>query len=971
MEELLRSLSGEWKVLRDQDGRGVCRGWAERIPDEAEDTVFVPGDVPQTKTYRDYTYDDLYPGYGGWVWHYRTFDLEMPPAGMRVLVEFDDAGYVTEAYLNGSLLGRHEMEEEPFSFDATATVRQGENLLAVRTIHPTPESGVTEGLELHGIPNYVDTMRGGIRGEVRLRLVPSARVSGVWMRPEADTGRVTAVVTVENAGTETAVRLGVVCTEGKTGDPVCTAETTLEIPAGTSEHTIAFTVPDRKLWDLECPSLYSAALSLEGSAEKTVRFGFRTFGLKNGFFTLNGRRLFLKSTHFAGNAQEVIGVKAMGFNACRYLSHTADTQVLDLCDEIGLLVLEAPVSSWGMQDHPGAREQLFACMDHMILRDRNHPAVLGWYVFNELADFGAPEREDRAYEEQEVFRAGVDYIHRLRQLDPDRVVLLSSGRWDGRRDIGSVSAPGSDGWDCVWGAEGDESFRPLQWNRNYTNTFTDLDGMGDLHPYARMPMDEETRRWFRTVGRGTGPVFLSEMGNASQTNPVRMLRAALASSGRKAAGGASTWRGCSNLARMSRFLEEFLEKNGFSELYPFPETFCEETERLNERQREEVFDVVRANPMFCGYSLTSWGVSNEGALEAAGILKAGQAHALQTGWAPLRWSLFPENRVVYAGRPFRLEAALCNEDVLAPGEYAAAIRIHGTGGTVYAKDFTLWYPSEGYGGMPPLAADVLDETISIPEGEYLIHAKLLEGGCAVGGPVPLRAVKVRTDLAAGKRCAVWGLSQAAEALLRESGVSVTEFTETEKAPELLLVGMPEDPDRDWARLLTLCGAGTTAVFLRPEFFLPPQKERVGQLANMPMDIFQEELSRENPRLTAIAGPEARCASFHNWLYHMDTIHADHPVFRNTTPAGVLDLETWGDLCPEKLFLHMRRPDEVLAAGIGLRVEIEEETAESMALCIYRLGAGKAVLSGLAVDRELGRHPFADQMLLNLVSEYGG
>jgi hypothetical protein len=68
---------------------------------------------------------------------------------------------------------------------------------------------------------------------------------------------------------------------------------------------------------------------------------------------------------------------------------------------------------------------------------------------------------------------------------------------------------------------------------------------------------------------------------------------------------------------------------------------------------------------------------------------------------------------------------------------------------------------------------------------------------------------------------------------------------------------------------------------------------------------------------------------------------------------------------------MRRPDEVLAAGIGLRVEIEEETAESMALCIYRLGAGKAVLSGLAVDREIGRHPFADQMLLNLVSEYGG
>ena len=103
---------------------------------------------------------------------------------------------------------------------------------------------------------------------------------------------------------------------------------------------------------------------------------------------------------------------------------------------------------------------------------------------------------------------------------------------------------------------------------------------------------------------------------------------------------------------------------------------------------------------------------------------------------------------------------------------------------------------------------------------------------------------------------------------------------------------------------------------------------------------------------------------------MDTVHADHPVFRGTTPAGVLDLETWGDLCPERLFLHMRRPDEVFAAGIGLRVEIEDQAAESQAMCLYRRGAGRLILSGLNVGREAGKHPFADQILLNLVGEYG-
>ena len=963
MDDLLRSLSGEWKVLKDPDGRGAERGWAERIPPEALDTVPVPGDFPRTKTYRDYTYDSLYPGWGGWVWHYRTFSLDPVPEGLRPVVEFDDAGYVTEAYLNGKFLGRHEMEEEPFSFDAAKAARTGENLLAVRAFHPTPEEPGPGGVGLHDIPHYVDTMRGGLRGEVRLRLVPAVRLTGVWLRPDAETGAVTAEVELENAGQAAFVLLNAVCAEGKSGCPVCTAQEEVSVPEGTGSYTIAFTVPERKLWDIDSPSLYSVSFFLNGTAERTVRFGFRTLGLRNGYFTLNGRRFFLKSTHFAGTAEEVAGIKAMGFNACRFLSHTAEPQVLDLCDEIGLLVIESPVSGWGMTDHPGDREQLFACMDHMILRDRNHPSVMAWYVFNELAEFGAPGREGRA-SEREVFRAGADYITRLRELDPDRVALLSSGRWDGRREIGSVSAPGSAGWDNVRGAEGDPSFRPELWDRNFTNTFTDLDGLGDLHPYARMPMDGRTRRWFRTVGRGTGPVFLSEMGNGSQTNPVRRLRLERIRSGGRDTAAVRYWE------RLSHFLEEFLEKNGFRDIYPLPELFCEETERLNERQREEVFDVVRANPMFCGYSLTSWGVANEGTLEAPGILKPGQAHALQTGWAPLRWSVFPESRVVHADRPFRLEAALCNEDVLAPGEYPAAVRICGGGRTVYEKDFTLRYPGEGYGGMPPLAADVLDETLSVPAGEYRIFLKLLEGGDAAAGSAPLTAVKTDPGRAPGKSCALWGLSEGAEAVLRENGVSVRRFEDVRERPDLVLAGMPADPGRDWERLTDMVKAGTTAVFLRPEFFLPAPKTRRTQLEIMPGDVFREEMAGENPYLTCLAGKDARCASFHNWLYHMDTIHAEHPVFRNTTPAGVLDLETWGDLCPEKLFLHMRRPDEVLAAGIGLRIEIEDDTAESQALCAYRLGAGRAVISGLAIDREAGRHPFADQMLLNLVSEYG-
>ena len=52
-----------------------------------------------------------------------------------------------------------------------------------------------------------------------------------------------------------------------------------------------------------------------------------------------------------------------------------------------------------------------------------------------------------------VFREAVAALAIVRQADESRLVLLSSGRWDGRLSIGSVSNPGSSGWDYVWGNE--------------------------------------------------------------------------------------------------------------------------------------------------------------------------------------------------------------------------------------------------------------------------------------------------------------------------------------------------------------------------------------------------------------------------------------------------------------------------------------------------------------------------------------
>ena len=958
-------MAGIWRISPEGTNDNTTVELAARIPQDNIYDIRIPGTFLQNQNYFDYSYRNVFPEHHGYVWYYYTFNVSfLPRKDECAKIQFDDVGHVAEIYLNGKCLGKHYYREHQFSFGVTENLQLGENLLAIRCFHPLPEKEAIDEIELLNIPNAECSACGGVVGEVRLIVEPRVHITQIYTRPHAENGNVQVEITIENCSTtEKSICVDITCAEMKTGNPAACIQDICRIPVGISTFELQLHVPNHKLWDLNCPTLYLCQISLDGEMQKSVRFGFRTIELRNGFFYLNKKRIFLKCAHMGLTAEQVIGMKAMGFNACRSICNIFPTEVLDLCDEIGLLVIESPLTSWGMRDHEHTKKQIYSFMDNMILRDRTHPSVFAYYVFNELSAFGIPGRNGK-WNDKEVFKAGVEYITRLRELDPDRIALFSSGRYDGVLKIGSVSKPGSNQWDFEWGAEGDPDFTGKLWNRNFTNTYTDLDGFGDIHPYARVPLDAETRRWFRTMGHNTKPVFISEAGTGSHTNPVRILR------NLKANGAKPNSPNYILHEKMSQFLADFLDLNGFNHLYPFPESFCEETERLNARQREEDFDVIRANPMLCGYSLTSWGVSNEGVLEWGNVFKHGVSYALQTGWAPLRWSIFPECRTVYANQPFRLEAVLCNEDVLAPGTYPAAVRIHNENGIAWDFKFMADYPSDGYGNEPPLAANVLDETVSLPAGDYTIYAKLLEGGHAYGGRMPITVVEVDPQKANGKMIAEWGLSENTKILLEENGVKLVDFVNADiDTLSLLLIGNPDNMQTGWEKAMAFASAGGTVVFLNA---LPLAGKRIpgeDQMSNMPSQIYDDERLYVNPYLTEIAGLDARCTTYHNWLYHMDTIHIDHPIFWNTSKAGLLDMEQWDDICPEKLFLNMKQPDLVLAAGIGLRLFIEDQCAASQAMCVYNRGQGRVVINGLRIEENIGKHPFADQILLNIVNTF--
>ncbi len=422
---------------------------------------------------------------------------------------------------------RSRAEKRRSSSNVTDSIREGDNLLAVRVLNPTGDS--IDGYVLGQTPHRNKTApprpgsgfnSGGILYPVNLRSVPPTYVTDVFARPDAKTGNIGVTVTVLNTG-GAAVSGSLVLTlaPASGGETLTSVQQRTSFPAGLSEHNLVLQVAGPRLWDLDDPYLYRVAAALTTAAnrphQKSVRCGFRDFRVSDGYFHLNGKRLFLKSTHTGnhipiGQAVAVVGdfgrrdmiyAKASGFNTVRFISGMAYPEQLDFCDELGLMVYEECYAGWCLENSAKMGERYDRNTAAMIRRDRNHPCVTIWGLLNETSD--GP-----------VFRQAVNFLPKLRQLDPTRLTLLSSGRWDGQWSIGSASNPGSGTWEHVWGVEGPDRGKASLGGGGYAGR------TGDAHYYPATPQTPQSDRFIRELGREGKPVFLSEYGIGSLMNVI-------------------------------------------------------------------------------------------------------------------------------------------------------------------------------------------------------------------------------------------------------------------------------------------------------------------------------------------------------------------------------------------------------------------------------------------------------------------
>ena len=326
-----------------------------------------------------------------------TFDANAE----HVILGVDGSQMHTEVMFNEDILYKHHHGYTPFWVDLTSRVRRGglTNKLRLRILAQQPSTRWYAG---GGLYRDVYLWTGG-----KARIEPyDLFVSTPTVTAEDATVRVDAVVAAD-LYTDVTLCTRILNADGNTvaqKNHLMTAEAGKKNPTSFYIH-----VPAPHLWELDDPYLYKIVTEvvLNGEIVDTDEstFGIRTISAdtKNGFM-LNGRRLKLKGgcmhhTHAVLGAadfpeaveRQIRQLKSVGYNAIRSAHNPPSSTLLEVCDRLGMLLMDEAFDMWRIDKTVLDYNQWFEyCwaddIMRMVKRDRNHPCVISYSIGNEIEE---------------------------------------------------------------------------------------------------------------------------------------------------------------------------------------------------------------------------------------------------------------------------------------------------------------------------------------------------------------------------------------------------------------------------------------------------------------------------------------------------------------------------------------------------------------------------------------------------------
>lgn len=305
--------------------------------------------------------------------------------GKNINIVFEGSMTDTEVKVNGKSAGPiHQGAFYAFRYDVTSLLKYGaDNLLEAKVSKHSANKSVNEAERKADFWLF-----GGIFRPVYLEALPSAHIETVAIDAKAD-GHFKAEVKVAGNADVVAVQLYTI--EGEKYALPFEAE----LKKGSGLISGVFNKP--KLWSSEFPNLYRATFTIyrKNKAVHTLskKIGFRTVEVKDrdGIY-VNGVKIKFKGVNRhsfrpasgrtlskTNSIEDVELIKEMNMNAVRMSHYPPDDHFLDVCDSLGLYVMDELAGWHGHYDTPTGTKLVKEMMSH----DVNHPSIVMWANGNE------------------------------------------------------------------------------------------------------------------------------------------------------------------------------------------------------------------------------------------------------------------------------------------------------------------------------------------------------------------------------------------------------------------------------------------------------------------------------------------------------------------------------------------------------------------------------------------------------------
>lgn len=387
--------------------------------------------------------------YRGKGYYTRLLSLSQSEADQPIYLLFEGAAQQASIYVNGELLTHHRGGYTAFFVDLTGKVREGNNHLVVVCDN-------TMDLTLAPVDSDFNK-NGGLHNPVRLLVLSDLHFStqNYGMKrlhvstPAVSDDEATVLLKAQldnNASVAKNAQVKFVITDAE-GKVVSEAGCPMEVDASSQtdlSYEMKISTPHRWNGTID-PYRYTAKVQIvEADAvvdEVQTRFGVRTYAMnREQGFSLNGKPYPLRGTSihqdtegkatalaYEDYVRDYEIVKELGCNFVRLAHYPHNDIAFDLCDSLGLVVqTEIPwVNVCGVRAEPAYFENLHSQMDEMVRNLYNHPSIIFWGIFNEVAGWGNREHLQGPIDYDKVLTNVASLYDLAKSIDTLRYVGLT------------------------------------------------------------------------------------------------------------------------------------------------------------------------------------------------------------------------------------------------------------------------------------------------------------------------------------------------------------------------------------------------------------------------------------------------------------------------------------------------------------------------------------------------------------------